>query len=366
MVNIRVLFLSTGLGYGGAETQLLYLCEALALKGVECIVVSMVDDELGLLHRFEAKGIVVETLGMKRGKISLGAFFRYFKLIREFKPDIVHSHMIHANIFSRIFRFFHKAPLINTAHNVYEGSKLLESFLRATNYLCDHFTQVSDEGLKRYSVQNLLPDGNGAVMKNCVNTPSDIEPANVRELFNIACDGFLFINVGRLECVKNHMLLLDAISEKENVYCLIIGDGYLKNDIIRRINELGLENRVFLLGKRDDIYSLMAASDCFIMTSNYEGFPISILEAISCSLPVISTDVGDIHKVVDENNGVLISPGDLASLKLAIEKLVSSSPAQLRQMRKISKVRAASYSAEVVAESWLFEYNKIISSQFGS
>ncbi|WP_421285754.1 glycosyltransferase [Aeromonas veronii] len=358
---MRVLFLSTGLGYGGAETQLLNLCEALSLKGVQCKVISMVDDELGLLHRFENQGILVETLGMKRGRLSIVAFYRYFKFLKKFNPDVIHSHMIHANIFARLFRFFHKAPLVNTAHSVYEGGKLLEFFLRATNSLCDSFTQVSEEGLKRYASINLLPNGRGIVMKNCVHMPAVIEPANIRESFGINRDGFLFINVGRLESVKNHMLLLDAISEQEDAYCLIVGDGYLRNDLVRRISELKLEKRVFLLGKRDDVYSLMAASDCFIMTSNYEGFPISILEAISCSLPVISTNVGDIHKVVDHDNGILIDSGDLASLKSAIRQFVLSSAIQMNEMRKKSKERSHDYSSEVIAEKWLSEYNKVIS-----
>ncbi|KEK27738.1 glycosyltransferase [Shewanella xiamenensis] len=358
---MRVLFLSTGLGYGGAETQLLNLCEALTLKGVKCIVVSMVDDELGLLHRFIAKGILVETLGMKRGKLSILAFFRYLKLLRKFNPDVIHSHMIHANIFARFFRFFHRAPLVNTAHNVYEGGVILESLLRATNFLCDSFTQVSEEGLKRYAAKNLLPNGCGVVMKNCVHIPTVIEPSNIRESFGISRDGFIFINVGRLESVKNQMLLLDAISGQQDAYCFIVGDGYLRSELERRITELGLDKRVFLLGKRDDIYSLMAASDCFIMTSKYEGFPISILEAISCSLPVISTNVGDVHKVVDCNNGFLIDSEDLASLKLAIKKLILSSPTEVEEMRKNSKERSHAYSSLVISEEWLLEYNKVIS-----
>lgn len=357
---MRVLFLSTGLGYGGAETQLLNLTEALSQKGVECIVVSMVDDELGLLHRFEAKGITVETLGMKRGRLSLLAGFRYYNLLRKYKPDVIHSHMIHANIFSRLFRLFYKVPLVNTAHNVYEGGKLLESILRRTGFLCDLFTQVSDEGLKRYSEQNLLPNGKGFVMKNCVCKPKLIEPIDIRKELGIADDVFLFISVGRLESVKNHMLLLDAMSDQENAYCLIVGDGYLRNDLETKITELKIGHRVFLLGKRDDIYSLMADSNCFIMTSSYEGFPISILEAISSSLPIISTNVGDINMVVDDKNGVLVNPGDLASLISAMSKLMTSSPIQLNEMSKQSERRSYLYSAEVVAEKWESEYYRLI------
>ncbi|MDP2573132.1 glycosyltransferase [Vibrio penaeicida] len=357
---MRVLFLCTGLGYGGAETQLLNLTEALSQKGVECLVVSMVDDELGLLHRFEAKGIPVETLGMKRGKLSILAIFRYYNLLRKHKPDVIHSHMIHANIFSRLFRLFYNAPLVNTAHNVYEGGKLLESILRRSGFLCDLFTQVSDEGLKRYSERNLLPNGKGFVMENCVYKPKLIEPIDIRKELGIIDNGFIFICVGRLESVKNHMLLLDAMSNQENAYCLIVGDGYLRNDIEAKISELKMEHRVFLLGKRDDIYSLMAESNCFIMTSSYEGFPISILEAISSSLPVVSTNVGDINLVVDDKNGVLVDSGDLVSLKSAISKLITSSPNQLDEMGGQSKKRSHLYSAEVVAEKWESEYCRLI------
>ncbi len=100
---------------------------------------------------------------------------------------------------------------------------------------------------------------------------------------------FNFITIGRLDEGKNHKLLIDAIREIDaNLY--IIGDGVLRDDLVEHIINLGLEDRVFMLGKEKNPYKYLSKADSFLFASNREGFPNVLVEALACGLPVISTD----------------------------------------------------------------------------
>jgi len=100
---------------------------------------------------------------------------------------------------------------------------------------------------------------------------------------------FHFITVGRLDKGKNHKLLIEAVRET-NASLYIIGDGPLRSALLEQIERLGLQERVFLLGRQENPYAYLAHADCFVFGSNHEGMPNVLLEALACGLPVISTD----------------------------------------------------------------------------
>ncbi|MBF7071670.1 glycosyltransferase [Aliarcobacter butzleri] len=100
---------------------------------------------------------------------------------------------------------------------------------------------------------------------------------------------FTFVTVGRLDSGKNHKLLIEAVKDF-NADLWIIGDGELKEELKKYINELNLNDKVYLLGKKENPFSFLSKADCFVFSSNYEGFPNVLVEALVCGLPIISTD----------------------------------------------------------------------------
>lgn len=100
---------------------------------------------------------------------------------------------------------------------------------------------------------------------------------------------FTFVTVGRLDSGKNHKLLIEAVKDF-NADLWIIGDGELKEGLQKYINELNLNDKVYLLGKKENPFSFLSKADCFVFSSNYEGFPNVLVEALACGLPIISTD----------------------------------------------------------------------------
>ena len=100
---------------------------------------------------------------------------------------------------------------------------------------------------------------------------------------------FTFVTVGRLDNGKNHRLIIEAMKSIE-ADLWIIGDGELREELLSYIKELNLNDKVYLLGKKENPFAFLAKADCFVFTSNHEGFPNVLVEALACSLPVISTD----------------------------------------------------------------------------
>jgi len=123
-----------------------------------------------------------------------------------------------------------------------------------------------------------------------IHNPFDIEKiVNLSKEKAQLKEGFNFITIGRVDKGKNHKLLINAMKEIDaNLY--IIGDGVLKEELSNLIKELGLSNRVFLLGKQKNPYKYLSKADCFVFASNREGFPNVLVEALTCGLAVISTD----------------------------------------------------------------------------
>lgn len=354
----KIAFVITGLTYGGAETQLLNISTALSKQNIECLIISMIPLEDCLLApRFLDAGIELVSLDMPRGKVKLSSIPKYRRIIKEFEPDIIHSHMIHANIFTRIAGVNLGIPLFNTAHNVYEGGKLIELLYRLTYPLCDYMTQVSDEGLQRYLAVGLAKEHNACVMKNAIQSRDEsIGISDIKTQLALHDSDFLFMTVGRLEAVKNHQLLIEAVGQVESAHCLIVGSGPLEVQLKKFAVQQGVCDRVHFLGKRDDIYSLMQAANAFIMSSDYEGLPITILEALESRLPVISTNVGAISEVVNQENGLLVPPNNLPQLVSAMRTLIASNSQVLSEMGSASYAQAKAYHADNICSDWLDLY----------
>jgi glycosyltransferase involved in cell wall biosynthesis len=130
--------------------------------------------------------------------------------------------------------------------------------------------------------------------------------------------------VGRLVDVKNQKMLVDVLSVLGPEYGLIlVGDGPQREALQRRAAQLGLSKQVVLLGKRGDVSEILPALDVFCMTSVNEGLPRSVLEAQSCGVPVVATDVGSVAEAVCSASGEVVKPGDPAGFAKAVLRCVA-------------------------------------------
>jgi hypothetical protein len=138
------------MGMGGADKQLLSAAHEMRVRGHDILIVSLTAlGPMGLEAR--TLGIRTESLEMPRGIPDPRGMLRLVRLVREWRPDVVHSHMVHANLMARMLRIFAPVPvLVSTIHNIYEGGRILMAGYRLTNNLADHMTIVSQAAADRF------------------------------------------------------------------------------------------------------------------------------------------------------------------------------------------------------------------------
>jgi glycosyltransferase involved in cell wall biosynthesis len=359
--NFKIVILTTGLNYGGAETQVFHLAKHLKLRGWDVYVVSILPPK-AYVEELESMKIQVLTLNLKSKIHFFSPIIKLTNIIYRIRPDILHAHMVHANILARLVRSFVRVPvLICTAHSIVEGGRIREWGYRLTDFLCDLTTQVSQDGLDRYLRVKAVPQNKIRVVHNGVDINrfcKNVEARKrLRREFNIK-DDFVWLAVGRLEKEKDYPNLLKAFSKVlrvyENVILLIVGQGVLEKDIKNLSRLLNIEDKVIFLGIRRDIPDIMNAADAYVMSSAWEGFPMVLLEAASIGLPIIATNVGGNKEIViNGKNGFLVPARDSDELAKAMLKMMSLSfDNRIRMGEWGRKYVEENYSIENIVDKW--------------
>ncbi len=201
------------------------------------------------------------------------------------------------NLFSKLFGNIADIMISerNTPSKVYGTNTLKDKIsLNLIRLLYKKADKIipNSKGIK-YDLMNVFEIEESKI--RVINNPIDIKRVsllqNEKVDFNFN-DKFTFINIGSLHPQKNQQLLIDAFFALNCKECqlLIIGDGELKNILQKKINELNLSEQIFLLGRQKNPYKYLKNSNCFVFSSDYEGFPNVLLEALGCEIPIISTD----------------------------------------------------------------------------
>ncbi|HSJ75998.1 MAG TPA: glycosyltransferase [Gemmatimonadales bacterium] len=366
---MRVMFLSTSMGMGGADQQLLSAAELMRAQGHDVFIVALCElGPMGLEAR--SKGIRTETLGMPRGVPDPRGLIRLVRLVRAWKPDVLHSHMIHANLLARMVRLFARVPVIvSTIHNIYEGGPLWMAAYRISNGLVDHMTIISEAAADRFVNERIVPRELLTCVPNGVDTERFRQVApGTREALRSSIgiqDRFVWLAVGRFEIAKDYPNMLHAFAQvcqsDSNAVLLLVGHGSLQEETESLAHSLGLGDRIRFLGVRSDVPEVMAAADGYVMSSAWEGMPIALLEAAAAGLPIVATRVGGNHEVVrDGESGFLVPPRDHDALGRAMLRLMEQTPERLRDMGERGREHVrVHYGLARVVERWQDLYRQV-------
>ncbi|MFA0062717.1 glycosyltransferase [Vibrio breoganii] len=326
-MSLKVLYIITDLGMGGAETQVCSLADKVAELGHNVTIVYLTGE---LVVSPKNRKVKLIPLDMKKNNFSLvSSIFRLSRLIKSISPDVVHSHMIHANLITRVLRIFTPMnKLVCTAHNADEGGKLRMLLYRLTDNLCDVFTNVGQTAVDSFIKKKASPSNRIISVVNGIDTDV-FKPGDINEDYSTIDSEFpsgkrIFLAVGRLDIQKDYSNLLTAISKIPDIYdyhVVIVGFG---TDLLKdEVYKLGIENRVSLLGLRKDVALLMKRSDALVMSSAWEGLPIVIGEAMSTGCNIVCTDAGGckewlspLESVVATKNSELLADALIAKLSL--------------------------------------------------
>ena len=354
----------TGLNRGGAETQVTHLAKAFAREGHQVIVVSLIPpaDFVDELH---ASGVAVYHLSMSRGRANPVAVLRLAGLIRRIRPDVVHSHMVHANLLCRAARMLSPVPvLVCTSHGERNLPQWRKVAYRVTDWLCDLTTEVSLSGVKRFAANNMAPLHKLRFVPNGVDIGRfSVGPPRVLRDDNEGLEKqFVWLAVGRLAKQKDYPTLLYAFAKVHTRYpnarLLIAGEGDMRERLQHLTAQLMPAGAIRLLGLRTDIPELMRSADAFVLSSAWEGTPMVLLEAAASGLPIVATSVdGNTEAVVQGKTGLLVPPGNPEKLADAMMELMSMSAQKRAQMGIAGRMHVEErYGLDRVARMWLEIY----------
>jgi glycosyltransferase involved in cell wall biosynthesis len=326
--------------------RVLHVIESLAAGGAERVVVEYatahdreryvpeiccVRSSGPLVDTLRASGVPVHELGRRFGLDPRPAF-RLAALIRREKFDVVHNHNfaalsvgVAASMFSGV------RVLVRTEHNVTLGGSPARALLSRAAALREDAQIAVSEAVRRSHVQaGRVPEARFVVVRNGISEDRlrpDVSRGAVRGGLGIGESEFVCLNIGSLTRQKNRVNLLKAVSllgDVERLRVLIVGSGPREAELRELSTRLGLEERVHFLGERLDISNLLGASDAFVLSSDWEGLPITLLEAMAAGLPSVATSVGGVPEVISEGEtGYIVPPNDAEALAGGIRALAA-------------------------------------------
>lgn len=317
-------------------------------------------------------GCRIHPISCSRSPLSggnLSAVRQIRDLTRQNGYDVVHCHTPVAAMCTRMSCIGARkrgTKVYYTAHgfHFYKGAPLKNWLLfYPIEKLCAHFTDVlitinredrdrAQRKLKAKSVKYV--PGVGIEMQKFQNNGSRC--AEKRKELNLPEDAFVLFSVGELNENKNHQVVIRALSRigRSNIHYLIAGAGSKADDLAVLAKEMGVEQRVHLLGYRQDVAQLYAASDCFVFPSYREGLSVSMMEAMASGLPVVASAIRGNVDMIDPKGGILVRPNDAGAFARAIGQIMDS---EYTRMGQYNADKARMFAVEQIDREMLEIYN---------
>ena len=364
----KIVQIVPALGWGGAQVFCIQLCNELAkYAGYQITLISMYEHDPGKhlpLSMLDSK-IKFITLGKKHG-IDLSMFTKIYRTLKEIEPDVVHTHL-HAGYycFYAYRRLRYPFKKIHTLHNLAKedaplhGRKMFKYFFKR-NII--HPVAISEEVFKSAeaeygpSVKTLINNGSNEITRSVAFE----ETARRINSLKKTPQTKIFLNIARISKQKNQRLLLECMRQLEreetDVTAIILGDCAPANEHIFEELKANKPSNVHLLGKVSNVGDYLLNADAFVLTSLFEGLPISLLEALSAGVIPICTPVGGIKNIVSKEIGFLSHDVSAGSYLQAIKEYLQAEPHELEQLRQNGR---ALYEKEFSMRSCAARYDDL-------
>jgi glycosyltransferase involved in cell wall biosynthesis len=342
MTKARILYLITKAEVGGAQIHLAELIRGFHRE----FDLYLAAGQNGFLVR-EARDLGIRVTVLRHLVHSIKpwkdvrALAEVLRLVVAVRPNLVHAHTAKAGVIARLAAFGLKVPSVYTVHGwqFADGVPLPRKLLAlpveslAAEYT-DRIIVVSEADRRLASRYGIDRSGRIVVIRNGIpDVPWRANPAEGNPV--------RVVMVARFAPPKAQDQLLRALAPvKDRRWVLqLVGDGPTRTSAERLADRLGMSDRVMFLGERTDVAKLLAQSHVFVLASNWEGFPLTVLEAMRAGLPVVASDVGGVDEaVVDGETGFLVPRGNIEALRERIVRLIQS-PALRLSMGKAGRIR---------------------------
>jgi len=376
MGPMRIVTVLTSLGAGGAEKHALAVAERMTKRGHAIAVLS-------LMPRVAEEwpcACEILHLNMRKTPASLvTGLMRARRFLLEFRPDVVHSHSFHANIFARLLRIgAPRAVVLSTVHNVNEGGRMRMLAYRLTDGLSRRTVVVSAAAADRFARLKAIPQRKCFVLNLGIDTdefaPDAARRDEVRKAEGAGAK-FIWLSAGRLVPAKDFPNLLGAFKHVRSQFPdaeLWIAGAPVAKDVNHAAagaaepanamdGQQNIQKGVRWLGFRGDMPALMDAADGFVLASAWEGLPLVLMEAMAMEKTIVATDVGGVRELVADF-GVLAPPRDSAALAEAMLTAMRRSGEKRARLGRAARERILrQFSVDEAADRWEAMYQEIVS-----
>jgi glycosyltransferase involved in cell wall biosynthesis len=374
---IKVLRIITRMNIGGPAVQVSGLMQGMdkAVFNQELITGRCLDNEVDYLESKlpNLKVTRIETLSRRVSIFSdISTLLFLIKKIREFKPDIIHTHLAKAGVIGRVASLLsgHKSIRIHTYHGhlltgYFSGFKLyLLIFVEKSLAKVTHHLVAVGEKVK----EDLIEVGIGSRAKfSVVNPGVQVQslPDRQKVLTKLDLDQEIVYCafIGRLTKIKRPDRMLEVASELKsrnvNIHFIVAGGG----ELLAECKNIALKQKlpVTFLGWQEDIEEVLAISDLVLLTSDNEGTPIALIQAGMAGIASVSTNVGSIAEVVVNNQTGLITDFSVINIADALEKLVSNSQLRMQYGQAASQFCLDKFHTEIMISNYSKLYKQLIS-----
>ena len=343
---------------GGAERFCVDLCNELVSRGEDVtLIVTNPISQYGYFAQFLSEKVNLISMD-KRSGADLKLYYKLYKLIKRLRPDVVHTHLgaIVYNLFAPMF--YRKPGYVHTIHNTAEKeattggiiTSLVRKFLfRFSGYVP---VSISKESMKSY-VNYYGYNSKGVEIDNgCPFVP--INSSYAKEIYEAKSKGYtVLVNVARVQAQKNQLKLAKAVERLNQRYPIkLFIVGVYETEEGKELIEAKFENTV-LLGPRQNPRDYMQAADAFILSSCYEGMPLTLIECFaSGGFPIVTPVGGMVDMIFDGENGIIADGYDEESLYKIILRFLDMTDTERTRIRKNSQESFGSYNMHQCADSY--------------
>jgi glycosyltransferase involved in cell wall biosynthesis len=361
---VAVQLISTG-GFYGAERTLLELATFLRDQGWDSRIVVLEGNGAGEMTRRAADNGIACQAFVTSGRLGLLPMLRRLRaMLAQESRAVIHSHGYKPDILLAALGVPRRLPCLATCHSWYSTTVKLKALEYVDKWAVrrfDHVVAVSDEIYRDLRASG-MPDARVSRINNAISIPVlDTDRNKIRAEWNVAPDEKLVVQIGRLAKSKRNALLLEAVAALPGdiaVRVVFVGDGEEREALGAYARELKIDGRVIFAGYRRNAPAIMAAADVLAITSNQEGLPIVILEAMAVGCPIIATAVGAIPQVLNGESAWIIPVDDDAGLMQALREALSDTSVAKDRAAVAKSVFLGSYERDVMGQRYLELYER--------
>lgn len=342
-------------GLGGAEIMCENLVYELKKRGHEVVVLSLFRKKTPITERMEKAQVDIRYLDKKQG-IDLSMYRKLKAIFKQEKPDIVHTHLYVAKYVFPVAAAM-KIKVVHTLHSIAEKEngnmerKLNDFFFKHCRLIPVALSElVRDTVVREYGIsKDKIPViYNGVDLSKCLPKK------------DYAVDGnFKILHVGSFSEPKNHIGLLRAFKlfhdKHKDSELWLIGDGQKRAEIESFVNENDLVTSIKILGQQSNVFQFLRDADIFTLPSNYEGIPMSLIEAMGTGLPIVATAVGGVPDMLTHMENALVVENDVEKIAMAFESYYEDSTMRETFGQEAYK-RANAFSASTMAKKYTDVY----------